>query len=203
MDPSPGSTGGGRGRDRGRLVAGVAVAVAVALLVVLLVVGLANRGTDTDIADAVALGERPPAPALTLPVLHAGGGVGPVGRDVALADLRGRPVLVNVWASWCTPCRDEAPVLERLWRDVKGGGALVLGIDIQDVSDDARGFIREFRLTYPSLRDGNGSRTTRGFETTGVPETFLIDRDGNIAWRHIGPVTAGEAGQVRELIEGL
>jgi len=203
VDESPGTEGEGRKRDRGRLVAGIGVAVGVTLVAILLIVGLANRGTDTDIADAVARGDRPPAPDLTLPVLTASSGIGPVGQNVALKDLRGRPVLVNVWASWCIPCRDEAPVLESLWRDVKRRNALVLGLDVQDVSDDARSFVKEFRLTYPSLRDGNGTDTRKGFETTGVPETYLIDRDGNIAWRHIGPVTADAALQVRKIIEGL
>jgi cytochrome c biogenesis protein CcmG, thiol:disulfide interchange protein DsbE len=191
------------GRDRGRLIAGIAVGVGVLLVVVLLVVGLANRGDKTDIAREVAAGERPPAPDLTLPVLTAAGGVGPVGSQVALKDLRGKPVLVNVWASWCVPCRDEAPVLEGLWRKVRGSGALVLGMDVQDVSDDARAFTRQFRLSYPSLRDGNGTDVRKGFETTGVPETYLVDPQGRIAWRHIGPVTQAEAAQVQALIERL
>lgn len=203
MDPATDEGPGTPGRDRGRLIAGIAVAVGVLLVLTLLVVGLVNSKEKTDIAQAVAKGERPAAPDLNLPVLTAGGGVGPVGSKVALKDLRGKPVLVNVWASWCVPCRDEAPVLEGLWRDLKGKGALVLGMDVQDVSDDARAFTKEFGLTYPSLRDGSGTDVRKGFETTGVPETYLIDRDGRIAWRHIGPVTREEAAQVRELVGSL
>jgi cytochrome c biogenesis protein CcmG/thiol:disulfide interchange protein DsbE len=193
-----------RGWDRGRIAAGIGIGVAVVLVLVFLVVGLANRGTGTSIREALAHGERPAAPQLTLPVLSAGGGMGPAGSKVSLVDLRGRVVLVNVWASWCIPCEEEAPVLEEIWRDYRHRDVLVLGIDVRDLSSDATAFIGRQRLTYPSLRDGDGGDTEDGFETSGVPETFLLDREGRIAYRHIGPlVLDDDVAQFRRVLESV
>lgn len=185
---------------RRRLLPALAVALAVGGLIALMVVGLANRGVETDIAEALAAGERLPAPDLALPVLAAGDGVGPAGGEVALSDLRGRTVVLNVWASWCGPCEAEASLLEALARDYRaqGGEVLVLGLDVRDVRDDALAFIEELELTYPSLRD-NGVGADDALEITGVPETFVIDPQGRIAARHIGPVVRAE--QVTELVE--
>lgn len=187
-DPPPAGA-----RDRRRLLAGLLGGGIVAAVLLLLVVGLANKDVGTRISDALAAGERPDAPALTLPVLVAGDGVGPVGAEVSLDDLRGRVVVLNVWASWCVPCRDEAPLLERLARTHRqaGDGVVFLGLDTQDLTGDARAFVRRYGLTYPSLRDGT-DRAQRAFEATGVPETFIIDRQGRIAYRHIGPVVRAE-----------
>jgi cytochrome c biogenesis protein CcmG/thiol:disulfide interchange protein DsbE len=193
-----------RGRDRGRIAAAIGVGVAVVLVLVFLIVGLANRGTGTSIREALARGERPQAPDLALPVLSAGGDVGPAGSETSLSDVRGRVVLVNVWASWCIPCEDEAPVLETLWRDYRDRDVLVLGIDVRDLSSDATAFIRRERLSYPSLRDGDGNDTEDGFETSGVPETFLLDREGKIAYRHLGPlVLAADVVQFRRVLESV
>lgn len=177
-----------RGWDRGRIAAAVSIGAVLALVIVFLVIGLANRGTGTSIGDALAKGERPPAPELTLPVLDSGGVLTPAGTKVSLADLKGKVVLVNVWASWCAPCKDEAPALERIWRDYRARDLVVLGIDVRDLTSDATEFIRRHKLTYPSLRDGDGNDTEDAFQTSGVPESFLIDREGNIAWRFIGPL---------------
>jgi cytochrome c biogenesis protein CcmG, thiol:disulfide interchange protein DsbE len=178
----------GRGWDRGRVATAVGVGAAVVLVIVFLIVGLANRGMGSSIEAALSRGDRPAAPDLTLPVLATGAGLGPVGTDVSLSDLRGKVVFVNVWASWCIPCEDEAPALEKIWRDYKDQRVVFLGIDVRDLTDDANAFIRRHKLTYPSLRDGSGNATEEGFQTNGVPESFLIDQDGNIAWRWIGPL---------------
>lgn len=177
-----------RGWDRGRIFATIGIGAGLVLVIVFLIVGLGNRGTGTSIQNALAKGERPPAPDLTLPVLFRGGVLGPVGSETSLADLKGKVVLVNVWASWCAPCEDEAPALERIWRDYRSRGLVILGIDVRDLTSDATAFIRRHKLTYPSLRDGDGNDTEDAFQTSGVPESFLIDRDGNIAWRFIGPL---------------
>ena len=179
------------GGDRRRLIGLVVGAVVTALIVVLLVVGLLNRGASTTIDDALDAGSRPPAPDLQLPVLVSGAGLPPAGQEASLADLRGKVVVLNLWASWCEPCREEAPVLESVWQRYRNKDVVVLGIDIQDLSDDARAFIREYGLTYPSLRDGSdGSKAA--LEATGVPETFLIDREGRIALHIAGPVSRTE-----------
>jgi cytochrome c biogenesis protein CcmG/thiol:disulfide interchange protein DsbE len=186
-EPSPPA---GAPPERRRLAGPIAAAAAVAAVIALLVVGLLNKGVDTSIRDALAAGERPPAPELTLPVLVAGDGIGPAGSRVSLAGLRGRTVVVNIWASWCIPCETEAPVLDEVARHYRAAGddgVVVLGIDVRDLSEDALGFWRKFGLSYPSLRDGSDDAAGK-FQTTGVPETYVIDPQGRIAYRQIGEV---------------
>ncbi|HEY8465970.1 MAG TPA: TlpA disulfide reductase family protein [Solirubrobacterales bacterium] len=122
------------------------------------------------------------APVESLPVL------GEEGEFASLADYRGQWVLANVWASWCNPCRDEAPTLERFQRRHGGENFTVLGIDSRDASDEALEFVEEFELSYPSIRDGSGDYA-EAFGATGVPESFLIDPDGKVAAVWAGPVT--------------
>jgi cytochrome c biogenesis protein CcmG/thiol:disulfide interchange protein DsbE len=156
----------------------VSVRAFVAFLAVLAVVGLLGFGLLSKGETTIAVGE--PAPDRELPVLD-GNGKG------SIAEYRGRWVLVNLWASWCDPCRQEAPVLERFWRRFRERGVTVLGIDIQDNSEDALAFVREHRLTYPQLRSVGDERGD-AFGSAGVPENFLVDPRGRLAliWR--GPV---------------
>jgi cytochrome c biogenesis protein CcmG/thiol:disulfide interchange protein DsbE len=159
----------------------IAVVCALAALLALLAYGLAANQPDSGLDEAVARGERPPAPALRLPELE-GGGRG------SLADHRGKVVVLNYWASWCDPCRSESPLLER-WhkRMARDGGGTVLGVDVLDVDSDAREFIREYGLTYPMLRDKQGA-TQGDFGIVGYPETFVIDKRGRVAALRRGPV---------------
>jgi cytochrome c biogenesis protein CcmG/thiol:disulfide interchange protein DsbE len=149
-----------------------------ATLAVLAVIGLLGFGLLSKGEAQIALGE--PVPDRELPVL-AGKGSG------SIADYSGRWVLANLWASWCVPCRQEAPDLERFSRRFRERGVTVLGIDVQDNSDDALAFVREHRLTYPQLRSV-GDERSEAFGSTGVPENFLVDPRGRLAliWR--GPV---------------
>jgi cytochrome c biogenesis protein CcmG/thiol:disulfide interchange protein DsbE len=98
-------------------------------------------------------------------------------------------VLVNLWASWCGPCRGEAPELQRWWRAHRARGATVLGINVQDNSEDALAFLDEFKTGYPQLRSV-GDERSEAFGSTGVPENFLVNPRGKLAliWR--GPVDA-------------
>lgn len=150
----------------------IAVLFAVAV-VAFLVFGLISKGNAR-----IAVGEKAPSP--KLPKL------GEAGKG-SLKEYRGRWVLVNFWASWCVPCRDEAPVLTRFQREHGGKHFTVVGIDTQDISDDGAKFAKEFGLTYPLLHDGNGDNGHE-FGTTGVPENFLIEPDGKLAWDVAGPV---------------
>jgi cytochrome c biogenesis protein CcmG, thiol:disulfide interchange protein DsbE len=152
---------------------------AIAVLAVLAVLGLLTFGLLSKGSSGVALGEV--APASPLPRLEGGG-------SASLADYRGRWVLVNFWASWCIPCREEAPALESFQRRHGDDGFTVLGIDSRDLSGDGRAFVRRFGLRYPQLRDGDGSMA-HDFGTTGVPENFLIDPRGRVRLLLRGPVS--------------
>lgn len=160
------------------LGAPAAVAALGALIAVLAYGVLANRGDGLDAA--VAGRQRPAAPALALPMLTGGGAR-------SLEAWRGHVVVVNFWASWCDPCREEAPLLERWQRRLARQGATVLGVDALDVRADALAFIRRYRLTYPMLRDRDGG-AARGYGTRGYPETFVVDRRGRVAALRRGPV---------------
>ena len=159
------------------------VIVATIALVSLLAYGLAssNGGASTTLDDAIARGQRPPAPKLDLPPLQGG-------AKRTLADYRGQVVVLNVWASWCVPCREESPLLERWHKRIAPHNATVLGIDVQDVDSDARGFIARNHLTYPHLRDKEGDDVRTAYGTVGYPETFVIDRRGRVAALVRGPV---------------
>ena len=149
--------------------------LAVLAVVGLLVYGLASKGSS-----GVGVGD--PAPDAPMPRLEGGG-------DGSLAEYRGRWVLVNVWASWCVPCKEEAPALES-FQDQHGGPRFtVLGIDSRDLSGDGQAFVKRFGLTYPQLRDGNGD-VAHEYGTTGVPENYLVDPRGVVRLHVVGPVTS-------------
>jgi cytochrome c biogenesis protein CcmG, thiol:disulfide interchange protein DsbE len=158
----------------------LAVIAAAAALVGLLAYGVASQGTDTAIDDAVSRGERIEAPNASLPVLgHAG--------ERSLADYKDKVVVVNFWASWCPPCIDELPLLERTQRRIAARGGIVLGVNYKDIPEDALDFTRRFRLTYPNVRDRDGEYAEE-YATAGFPETFVVDRQGRIAATRRGPV---------------
>ena len=158
----------------------VLVVAGVAGLIGLLAYGVASQERDDSIDRAVARGEREPAPELNLPPLEGG-------PERSLDDWRGQVVVLNYWASWCEPCREESPLLERWHQRLKERNATVLGIDVLDVTSDAQGFIDKYGLTYPHLRDKDGS-TQDDFGVFALPETFVIDREGRIADSRRGPV---------------
>jgi len=163
-------------------------------VVCLLAYGIAANDGETTLDDAVARGERPAAPALNLPPLEGA----PAGRP--LSSYKGKVVVLNVWASWCGPCRDESPLLERWHKRMAPHGGLVLGVDVQDIDSDARNFIREFKLTYPHLRDKEGDNVRSEYGVVGYPETFVIDRQGRVAALFRGPV---DEEFLRETVEPL
>jgi cytochrome c biogenesis protein CcmG/thiol:disulfide interchange protein DsbE len=171
----------------------VSARAAIAVVAVLAVVGLLTFGLLSKGSSGIAIGEA--APASPLPRLEGGG-------SGSLADYRGRWVLVNFWASWCIPCREEAPALEEFQRRHGGPGFTVLGIDSRDLSGDGRAFVRRFGLSYPQLRDGDGA-TAHDFGTTGVPENYLVDPRGKVRLRVVGPVAEEQLeGEVAPLVSG-
>jgi cytochrome c biogenesis protein CcmG, thiol:disulfide interchange protein DsbE len=158
-----------------RLVVPGLVVVAAAALLALLGFGVAHQGSDSSIDASVRNGHLPMAPNsnMALPILGAAG-------TQKLADLRGKVVVLNVFASWCDPCKAEAPILEQEQRRLKGQNATILGVTYLDNSSDSERFVRQQHISYPVVRDVSGN-FVRSFGTTGVPETFVINRQGRIA----------------------
>jgi cytochrome c biogenesis protein CcmG/thiol:disulfide interchange protein DsbE len=157
------------------------VSLAAAALVGLLAYAVVSKGADTTLDEAVAKGHRPAAPLAALPKLEGEG-------QASLADYRGKVVVLNIWASWCDPCREEVPLLQKTHEAIAPKGGVVLGIDTQDASEKAIAFLKERDATFPSLRDRDRSYG-RELGVTGYPETFLIDRSGRIAALRRFPVT--------------
>ena len=164
----------------------------------LLAYGLMSKGTDDRIDEALASGRAAKPPSFTLEVLHPGELPATLDRRVgsaladdrlSLAELRGVPVVLNMWASWCTPCKAEAEELQAGWRSQGPRGMLFLGLDIQDVRDQAEKFIRDEGTTYPSVREPERD-VSDDFGATGIPETYFIDKRGLVVAHARGPVTA-------------
>lgn len=152
----------------------------VALLLVLLAYGIRSAAPDDSIEAALTAGERPPAPAIELERLDGSG-------RMALADWLGDVVVLNYWASWCEPCRTEAPALQRFHERIEDRDGTVVGVDVRDVGSDAEAFIDELGLDYPMLRDPDGS-SQRLFGVEAYPETIVVDAEGRIAALRRGPV---------------
>ena len=186
---APQDPAGRRRWDRRRTIGAVVGGVIVAGVVALLIVGLLNRDLGTSIQTALDEGKRPDAPNFSLPVLRGGDDLGPPGTKVSLDSLRGRTVVVNFWASWCPPCKDETPILnavaERYRR--QGRNVVVLGVDVQDLREKALDFARTTGVAYPLLRDGTDG-AMRAFQVPRLPESFVVDPSGRIALHVIGQV---------------
>jgi cytochrome c biogenesis protein CcmG, thiol:disulfide interchange protein DsbE len=165
---------------------GVAIGLVVLLLILLAWSLLNDEGGD--LAAAANRGERPAAPDFTLERLDRAG-------DLRLSSLRGKAVVLNVWASWCIPCKEEAPYLEEVWRSNRGRGLVIVGLDAKDFRADARRFAERYELTFPLVYDGPGNELD-GYGITGFPETFVIDRAGRVVEAFAGAVS-GEDERVR------
>jgi peroxiredoxin len=166
---------------------GVIVRHRVSVVTPLCIAVLASACGRSDSSDAtagkVALGA--PAPAYAARSLD--------GDSVSLAALRGRPVLLNVWATWCHPCRDEIPYLRSVHERYRARGLELVGVSVDAEGSDGaiRDFMKEFAMTYPIWRDPD-ERVSARFLVVGVPATFLVDRDGVLRYRKTGPVQPGD-----------
>ena len=152
----------------------ILVSLAGACLIGLLVYGVTTQAVSRTLDERVLRGEAPVAPDAdrVLPRLAAAG-------TGSLASMRGKVVVLNFWASWCAPCQIEAPLLESAQSRLLAHNATVLGVTYKDASNDSEGFVRQFHITYPSLRDGEGA-FAKEYGTDQLPETFIIDRQGRV-----------------------
>lgn len=110
------------------------------------------------------------------------------GGQLTLSELQGQVVVVNFWASWCVPCRDEAPILEQAWQRYRDQGVVFVGVAYLDTDKESKAFLEEFKVTYPNGPD-LGTKIAPTYRLAGVPETFFIDKSGQIADLEIGPLT--------------
>jgi cytochrome c biogenesis protein CcmG, thiol:disulfide interchange protein DsbE len=172
----------------------VSIALVIGLLGLLLWATLA-AGRGESLVARIAAGEKPAAPGFNLDVLWRHAETWPPELKAALADgkidlreLRGRPLAVNFWASWCIPCREEAPILHAAAQRHRGEVAFV-GVDVKDLAGDALAFARKYEVNYVALRDGSGDKTWNAYGLTGVPETYFIDAEGRIVAHIPGAVS--------------
>ena len=175
-----------------RILAFGVIGVMVAAVSALLAVGLLDREPVTGRSGVTRVGK--PAEPFTLPLFDGG--------EFVLAAQRGRPVVINFWASWCPPCREEAPLLESVWRLYGEREVAFVGVNIQDAEEEAAAYLAEFDITYPNGMDADG-RITVDYGVIGLPVTFFIDRDGMVRRRWVGPIGESELlSRVDELVTG-
>lgn len=133
------------------------------------------------------------APAFTLNRLEGTG-------KVSLASYRGKPVVLNFWASWCEPCKGEAKVLERDWSSYRSRGVVFLGVDYHDLASDARRFVSAHGLKFTMLEDGSGN-VSGSYGISQVPETYVLSRQGRVVAHLAGPITSSEfSGEFRSAL---
>jgi cytochrome c biogenesis protein CcmG/thiol:disulfide interchange protein DsbE len=177
----------------------MAILVLLAALVALLVYGLTASSPNESIDGRLAERRAADAPGFELPVLQRGS-LGPLSDQLrpaftddrlALDELRGTPVALNFWASWCPPCRSEAPLLERTWRSLRARGVVMLGLNMQDLTGDAGGFMREVSVSYPNVRDQSDDVAIE-WGVAALPETFFVDARGRVVGHVIGAVSRSQ-----------
>ena len=168
--------------------------VAAVLLPAMAVLGLLAYGfrTDAHYIPSPLIGKA--APPFTLTLFDS--------NVLRLEDLRGKVVFVNFWASWCIPCREEAPALEAASQTYRTRDVVFVGINIQDKEPEARAFLDEFGVTYANGVD-HGSKIAIDYGVYGIPETFIVDRAGRITYKQIGALTsAAIAAQLDQTLAG-
>jgi cytochrome c biogenesis protein CcmG/thiol:disulfide interchange protein DsbE len=165
-------------RPRRRWLRWTAGSVAVIAVGAWALVAGSRLGQDPTLVKSPLLGK--PAPAFELPLLDGDG-------SISSSDLQGRPYVVNFWASWCVPCREEAPVLQSFHERWSDRGVVMLGVVYQDTASEAREFRDEFGLTFPQALDPDGIAAL-DFGVFGIPETYVVDADGIVMAKFIGAV---------------
>jgi cytochrome c biogenesis protein CcmG/thiol:disulfide interchange protein DsbE len=169
---------------RAKIVLQAAAVSVVALLIALLAIEVASKERARNVGSALAAGKTPVAPNFELRYLDSEG-------TLRLSSLRGKVVVLNFWASYCLPCKDEAPRLQGIWERYRDRGVVVLGVAAwDDFKSDARGFVERYRITYPQVKDNTGAVFAR-FGVQFLPETWFIDRKGKLVGERVqGEVSA-------------
>lgn len=134
-----------------------------------------------------------PAPDFTLTTFD--------GESFRLSDQRGKVVVINFWASWCVPCRDEAPILQSVWERYRERGVILVGVTYLDSESASLAFIQEFGISYFNGPD-IGTIISEEYRITGVPETFIVDQNGDIVEAIIAPITVGQLDRILEPLLG-
>jgi cytochrome c biogenesis protein CcmG/thiol:disulfide interchange protein DsbE len=197
--------------ERTSRVLQVARALAVGLVIALLgllVWSFARSNDGARFNSEIGKGKKPPAPVFALPVLWDHTETWPESLRPRLGDgqlsvreLRGYPVVLNFWASWCVPCKEEARAF-RASADRFRGRVAFLGVDVQDLKSAARSFLRRFKVNYVSVRDGGSDKTYTAYGLTGVPETYFIDTRGRVIVHSVGRLSAADlTANIQELLK--
>ena len=170
-----------------RIILLATVLAAVLAVVIVLATGL---GRDPSAPSSPLIGRA--APSFTLAQLD--------GPPVTLSNWRGKVVVVNFWASWCTECHTEQAALNQTWQQFRDSGVVVVGVNFQDTSSDARDYVRSAGVSYPVAEDSD-SHAALAFGLRGIPETYIVDPSGRIVERIIGPVEAAKlANQITSVL---
>ena len=158
----------------------MAVFIFVAVTVLVVILSLKLNDSSFKFSNQVAIKDNLPAPDFTFPGLD--------GKMVSLSDHKGKVVLVNIWATWCPPCVDEMPSMEKLYQKFKGENFEILAVSIDEPGLKAVApFMKKSNLTFPALIDSEGA-IKAVYGITGIPESFIIDKQGILIKKIVGPV---------------
>ena len=180
-------------QTKSNAIKGIAIlilAILISLFAIFLATGLANQASATGRSGEQLIGRK--APEFLAESIN--------GKPVSLSNYPESPIILNFWASWCPPCRDETPHFEKIWRLYKEKDVVVIGINVQDDLNSANEYIREFDVTFVNGMDKNG-RIMVDYGVTGLPVTFFLDREGMIIGRWVGSIGASSLESRVEALE--
>ena len=180
-------------QTKSNAIKGIAIlilAILISLFAIFLATGLANQASATGRSGEQLIGRK--APEFLADSIN--------GKPVSLSNFPESPILLNFWASWCPPCRDETPHFEKIWRLYKEKDVVVIGINVQDDLNSANEYISEFDVTFINGMDKNG-RIMVDYGVTGLPVTFFLDREGMIIGRWVGSIGASSLESRVEALE--
>ena len=180
-------------QTKSNAIKGIAIlilAILISLFAIFLATGLANQASATGRSGEQLIGRK--APEFSAESIN--------GKPVSLSNYPESPIILNFWASWCPPCRDETPHFEKIWRLYKEKDVVVIGINVQDDLNSANEYISEFDVTFVNGMDKNG-RIMVDYGVTGLPVTFFLDREGMIIGRWVGSIGASSLESRVEALE--